>query len=73
MRQADLEAAGAREEQDKEYILTVESNYQQQLHMFRQEKDLIADKAQEFAGALHQLTREYEHCQGQLQDLQRAS
>lgn len=49
-----------REEQDKEYILTVENNYQHELLKLRLEKDEIVLQSRDFALNLQSLTQEYE-------------
>lgn len=59
-RQFDIDQAVMREEQDKEYILTVENNYQAELMQLRLEKDQLVQKSKEFASNLQQLTAEYD-------------
>lgn len=49
-----------REEQDKEYILTVENHYQQELLNLRQEKDSLAQQTFEFSKNLQALTIDYD-------------
>lgn len=42
-RQMALQEVMVREEQDKDYIITVQSTYQNELEKLRLEKDLIVD------------------------------
>lgn len=55
-RQMGLQDAMVREEQDKDYILTVQSTYQNELEKLRLEKDLIVDHSNQFARNLQTLT-----------------
>lgn len=59
-RQYDIEQAQMREEQDKEYILTVENHYQQELLNLRIEKDQLAQQTMEFSKNLQTLTLDYD-------------
>ena len=68
-RQVESEQAGIREEQDKEYILTVENNYQHELLKLRLEKDEIVLQSRDFALNLQALTQEYEDRAGQVREL----
>jgi len=69
-RQMGLQDAMVREEQDKDYILTVQSTYQNELEKLRLEKDLIVDQSNQFARNLQTLTQEYDYKSHQVLTLQ---
>ncbi|TNV85058.1 hypothetical protein FGO68_gene11920 [Halteria grandinella] len=69
-RQYDIEQAVMREEQDKEYILTVENNYQQELLHLRVEKDQVVQQTMEFSKNLQALTMDYDLRVQQVRELE---
>ncbi|TNV85022.1 hypothetical protein FGO68_gene17136 [Halteria grandinella] len=69
-RQYDIEQAVMREEQDKEYILTVENNYQQELLHLRVEKDQVVQQTMEFSKNLQALTMDYDMRVQQVRELE---
>jgi hypothetical protein len=49
-----------REESDKEYIMQIEHNYQNELSKIKDEKDLIVAQSDRFAHTLQDLKQDYD-------------